>query len=224
MEIIDFHTHLVPANQLNPHMTEFFKETNPEFIVRVSDFDDPKVTVELFKNQGIKYAVVLAEEAPATTYNVPTEQVLEYCRGQDMLIPFASINPNSYPEPAKRLTEYVTEHGARGLKLLPSYQFYYLNEASLYSLFARAQELKVPVLIHIGSSMLKGTRMRYCDPMQLADIAGMTSAFSSPVFIKISIWSYLDSRLRTCLITSLNLTKTVKRLYSAQTGLPYLAI
>ncbi len=171
MEIIDFHTHLVPANQLNPHMTEFFKETNPEFIVRVSDFDDPKVTVELFKNQGIKYAVVLAEEAPATTYNVPTEQVLEYCRGQDMLIPFASINPNSYPEPAKRLTEYVTEHGARGLKLLPSYQFYYLNEASLYSLFARAQELKIPVLIHIGSSMFKGTRMRYCDPMQLDDIA-----------------------------------------------------
>ncbi len=171
MDIIDFHTHLIPAKELNPHMTEFFKGTNPEFITMAKNYEDPRVTAELFKSQGIKYAVVLAEEAPATTYNVPSERVLEYCRGQDIFIPFASVNPNSYPEPATRLTEYVVEHGARGLKLLPSYQFYYLNEVRLYSLYARAQELKIPVMIHIGSSMFRGTRLRYCDPIQLDDIA-----------------------------------------------------
>ena len=63
------------------------------------------------------------------------------------------------------------DHGARGLKLLPSYQFFYLNEVRLYSLYARAQQLKIPVMIHIGSSMFRGTRLRYCDPIQLDDIA-----------------------------------------------------
>ncbi|MFC1979267.1 amidohydrolase family protein [Chloroflexota bacterium] len=171
MEVIDFHTHLVPAKELNPHMTEFFKDANPEFLTRVEDFEDPRISVELFKSQGVKYAIVLAEEAPATSYNVSNEEILEYCRSQDMLIPFASVNPNSYAEPVERLTVYVKEYGARGLKLLPSYQFYYLNEPRLYPLYARAQELKIPVLIHVGSSMFKGTRLRYCDPIYLDDIA-----------------------------------------------------
>ncbi len=171
MEVIDFHTHLVPVKKLNPRLTEFYESTNPEFLAKVGDFENPGIAVELFRSQGLKYAVVLAEEAPATTYNASNEEVLEYCRGQDMLIPFASVNPNLYPEPVQRLTAYVTEYGARGLKLLPSYQFYYLDEPRLYPLYARAQELKIPVLIHIGSSMFKGTRLRYCDPIYLDDIA-----------------------------------------------------
>jgi len=169
--IIDFHTHLVPARELNPHMTEFFKQANPKFLARAGEFENSHATAELFKSQGIKYAVVLAEEAPATSYNVSNEEVFEYCRGDEIFIPFASVNPNSYSEPVVRLTSYVKEHGAKGLKLLPSYQFYYLNEARLYPLYARAQELKIPVMIHIGSSMFRGTRLRYCDPIYLDDVA-----------------------------------------------------
>ncbi len=171
MEIIDFHTHFVPTSELNPHMTKFFEGTNPKFLTEAHKFEDSRVTAELFKSQGIKYAVVLAEESPAITYNLSNEDLFEHCRGQDIFIPFTSVNPNSYSEPVERLTKYVKEYGARGLKLLPSYQFFYLNEIRLYSLYARAQELKIPVMIHIGSSMFRGTRMKYCDPMQLDDIA-----------------------------------------------------
>jgi len=171
MEVIDFHTHLVTAEDLNSTLIEFYKTTNPEMLTRIDNFKDPRVTVEFLKKQGVKYAVVLAEYAPATTYCVSTERVIEYCRGQDMLIPFANINPNIHRELAKKLEEYVTELGVKGLKLLPSYQFFYLNEARIYPIYAKAEELKIPVLIHIGSSTFKGTRMKYCDPIQLDDIA-----------------------------------------------------
>ena len=152
-------------------MTEFFGDTNNDFIARAGEFDDPCVTVELFRNEGIKYAVVLGEESPATTYSVSPEGLLAYCRGQDMLLPFVNINPNIHPEPADRLTEYVTEHGARGLKLLPSYQFFYLNEGRIYALYAKAQQLKIPVMIHIGSSMFRGTKLKYCDPVLVDEVA-----------------------------------------------------
>jgi len=171
MEIIDFHTHFVPASELNPHMTKFFEYANPEFLTKARELEDSRVAAELFKSQGIKYSVVLAEESPAITYNLSNEDLFEHCRGQDMFIPFTSVNPNSYSEPVKRLTSYVKEYGARGLKLLPSYQFYYLNEARVYPLYARAQELKIPVMIHIGSSMFLGTRLRYCNPIYLDDVA-----------------------------------------------------
>ena len=171
MEVIDFHTHLVPSNKLNPTLIEFYSTTNPEFFARIDDFNNPRVTVEFLKKQGVKYAVVLPEYAPATTYSLSTEEVVEYCRGQDMLIPFASINPNTHPEPAKKLEEYVKEQGVKGLKLLPSYQFFYPNEVRLYPIYVKAEELKIPVLLHIGSSTFKGTRMKYCDPIHLDDIA-----------------------------------------------------
>jgi len=171
MQVIDFHTHLVTPDVLTPALIEFYKTTNPELLARLDDFRDSRVAVEFFREQGVKYAVVLAEYAPATTYCLPTERVIEYCKGQDMLIPFANVNPNLYPEPARKLEEYVKEQGVKGLKLLPSYQFFYLSEARLHPLYAKAQELKVPVLIHIGSSIFRGTRMKYCDPIQLDDIA-----------------------------------------------------
>jgi len=171
MQVIDFHTHLVTSEDLNPTLIQFYKATNPELFARMDDFRDPQVTVEFLKNEGVKYAVVLAEYAPATTYALSTEKVVEYCKGQDMLIPFASINPNIHPEPAKKLEEYVKEQGVKGLKLLPSYQFFYPSETRIYPIYAKAQELNIPVLFHIGSSTFRGTRLKYCDPIYLDDIA-----------------------------------------------------
>ncbi|MGB9628167.1 MAG: amidohydrolase family protein, partial [Thermodesulfobacteriota bacterium] len=70
----------------------------------------------------------------------------------------------------EKLEDYVRE-GARGLKLHPSYQFYYPNEARLYPLYSKAQELRIPVIFHIGTSIFKGTRLKYCDPIYLDDVA-----------------------------------------------------
>jgi len=172
MEIIDFHTHWFKRELVNPTLIEFLQVNNPAFLQRIDDFSsNPLVAVNYFKSQGVKYAVVLPEYAPATSALVPTEAVVEYCQGEDMLIPFASVNPNTDPEPATKLEHYVKECGVKGLKLLPSYQFFYPNEARLYPIYAKAQELNIPVIFHVGSSRFKGTRMKYCDPIYLDDIA-----------------------------------------------------
>ena len=172
MEIIDFHTHVFKREMLNPTLIEFLKTTNPDFYVNMDELSEkPLLTVNYLKSQGVKYAVVLPEYAPATSAFVPTEAVIEYCHDQDMLIPFASLNPNTHPDPAAKLEYYVRDHGVKGLKLLPSYQLFYPNEARVYPIYAKAQELDIPIIFHVGSSRLKGTRMKYCDPIYLDDVA-----------------------------------------------------
>ena len=172
MEIIDFHTHYVRKELLNPTWLSFLESINPEFFAKMDDFvKNPDLFIAYLKTQGVRYAVVLPECAPATSGFVPTEDVIQYCRGQEMLIPFTSLNPNVQLDLAATLQFYVKDCGAKGLKLHPSYQFFYPNEARLYPLYAKAQELRIPVIFHIGSSIFKGTRLKYCDPIYLDDIA-----------------------------------------------------
>ncbi len=172
MEIIDFHTHYVRKELLNPTWLTFLESINPEFFAKMDDFSkNPDLFVTYLKTQGVRYAVVLAECAPATSGFVPTEDVIQYCRGREMLIPFTSMNPNVHSDLAVKLQSEVENYGIKGLKLHPSYQFFYPNEARLYPLYAKAQELGIPIIFHIGSSIFKGTRLKYCDPIYLDDLA-----------------------------------------------------
>ena len=172
MEIIDFHTHFVRKELLNPTWLSFLESVNPEFFAKMDDFSkNPDPLITYLKTQGVRYAVVLPECAPATSGFVPTEEVIQYCRGQEMLIPFTSMNPNLHSDLAVKLQSYVENCGIKGLKLHPSYQFFYPNEARLYPLYAKAQELRIPIIFHIGSSVFKGTRLKYCDPIYLDDVA-----------------------------------------------------
>ncbi len=172
MEVIDFHTHYVRKEFLNPTWLNYLESINPEFYEKADDFSsDPELFISYLDTQGVRYAVVLAECAPATSGDVPPEEVIEYCRGQERLIPFTSLNPNVQPDLPAKLESHVKEGGVRGLKLHPSYQFFYPNEARLYPLYAKAQELRVPIIYHVGTSIFKGTRLKYCDPIHLDDVA-----------------------------------------------------
>jgi hypothetical protein len=172
MDVIDFHTHYVRKEFLNSTWRNYLESLNPEFYARIEEFSHrPELVVSHLKSQGVRYAVVLAEVAPATSANIPTEVVIEFCRGQEMLIPFTSINPNIHEDMVERLEDQVKNGRVRGIKFLPSYQFFYPNEARLYPLYHKAQELGIPVLYHIGTSIFKGTRLKYCDPIHLDDVA-----------------------------------------------------
>ncbi len=41
----------------------------------------------------------------------------------------------------------------------------------MYPLYAKAQELGIPMLVHTGSSVFKGARIKYGDPLHLDDVA-----------------------------------------------------
>jgi predicted TIM-barrel fold metal-dependent hydrolase len=171
VSIIDFHTHPYRPAELSPATRDFVRGISPAVQEHGDRLTDPVYAAELLRADGVDAAVVLPEHCPATSGNVRTETVLEHCAAvPDFYLPFASVDVNTDPDPAALLAGYIGA-GVRGLKLYPSYQFYYLDDPRLYPLYEQCQSHGLPVLIHIGSSVIPGTRVRYCDPLRLDDVA-----------------------------------------------------
>jgi predicted TIM-barrel fold metal-dependent hydrolase len=171
MRVIDFHTHPYRPAELAPATWEWVRSISPAIAEHGDRLADPHYMADLLRAQGVERAVVLAEHCPATSGNVRTETVLEICAAEpDFFLPFASVDINTDRDPSDLLRRYV-DAGVRGLKLYPSYQFYYANDVRLYTLYEICAAAGIPVLMHIGSSVIPGTRIKYCDPIHIDDIA-----------------------------------------------------
>jgi predicted TIM-barrel fold metal-dependent hydrolase len=121
--------------------------------------------------QGVDYAVALAEYNPMVTGVCSNERVGEFCRASERLIPFANINPFMTPNAVEELNRCVNEFGCKGLKLYPTYQHFYPNDNRLFPLYGRAQELGIPIMFHTGSSVFPNALLKYGDPLALDEVA-----------------------------------------------------
>ena len=127
--------------------------------------------VKFLNEQGVDYGVLLAEDSPITGNFCPNEQVAEYCKGADNLIPFASVNPYLCASPAKELEHCICNQGFKGVKLYPTYNYFYPNDPRLYPFYEKARELNIPLMIHTGSSVFPAARLKYGDPLYIDDLA-----------------------------------------------------
>jgi predicted TIM-barrel fold metal-dependent hydrolase len=169
--LIDFHTHPWRPAELAPATASFIRSISPAVAEHGDRLTDIRFAANELRSQGVSHAVLLPEHCPATSGNVRTETVLDLARDSDgFFLPFASVDPVSDTEPAALLESYV-DRGVRGLKLYPSYQFYYPNDRCVYPLYEICAAHGIPVLLHIGSSVIPGTRLKYCDPIHLDDVA-----------------------------------------------------
>ena len=172
MPVIDFHIHIAQPEHYHPWVIEWMQTlVKEDFLEYLRRHLSPEGLREILRESGVDYAVVLAEVSPITTGVTTNEYVAEFCRGSDRLIPFANINPFTVARPAQELERCVKELGFRGLKLYPTYQYFYPNDPLLYPVYAKAQELGIPVMFHTGSSVFRGSRLKYGDPLYLDDVA-----------------------------------------------------
>jgi predicted TIM-barrel fold metal-dependent hydrolase len=173
MPIVDFHLHAYdsPISGPAPFIQFMERQTGRSFAEFIAEHSTTESYLSLLDQNGIDYGVVLAEMAPITSVVGSNELVTRLCQGSPRLIPFAAINPFLTANPARELTRLVTEHGFRGLKLYPTYQYFYPNDALLYPLYAKAEELGVPTMWHTGSSVFPASRLKYGDPLYLDDVA-----------------------------------------------------
>ncbi|UCG70409.1 MAG: amidohydrolase [Thermoplasmata archaeon] len=169
--IIDFHIHIGLREHWHPWVNEHFKGTNPELYENFDKIMNPEGLEQHLRAQGVDYAIILAENSPITTGVVSNEYVHDFCKGRKMFIPFASIDPKTEKEPGKELRTQVEERGFKGLKLYPTYQQYHPNDEIVYPLYKEAQSLDIPVMVHIGSSIFKGSRLKFGNPLLLDDVA-----------------------------------------------------
>lgn len=91
----------------------------------------------------------------------------------DKFIGFASVNP-AYKGPKAAVAELeraVKELGLSGLKLYPMYQHWSPNDRELgFPVFAKAQELNIPVTVHQAGSTRIDAKMELARPALLDEV------------------------------------------------------
>ncbi|MFB0566692.1 MAG: amidohydrolase family protein [Candidatus Aminicenantaceae bacterium] len=170
LKVIDFHVHVGLKEHWHEWVHDYQKSAQTEFYTRYEEMTNPEGFASYLKSHDIEKAVILAEICPITTGVVSNEFVLEFSKNYDIYIPFCTINPYSVSHPVHEFKKYI-EQGAKGLKLYPSYNHYFPNERRMYPVYSEAQEKRLPVLIHTGSSIFKGSKIKYADPIYLDDVA-----------------------------------------------------
>lgn len=172
--IIDFHAHLTDYENFQESAYDWFLrpfDSLEEYKKFSAFYTDPDNFVKLLKENGVDYAVILAEYAPLTTGIITNEKVKKFCQGKEELIPFCSLNPYLIGDLGKNLEELCQNHGFKGIKLYPTYNYFYPNDHKLYPIYEMAQSLDIPVLFHTGSSIFKNSRIKYGNPLFFDDVA-----------------------------------------------------
>lgn len=115
--------------------------------------------------------VVFGIQAKATGIWVPNELIADYVsKHPDKLEGWASVDPNER-DCVEQLEHCVNDLGLRGLKVGPVYQHFDPQDPKFWPLFAKAEELGIPVMWHQGTTFPSKARLKWAHPLQLEDIA-----------------------------------------------------
>ncbi len=121
--------------------------------------------------QHAERTVVLAFRSRALGIDASNEYVARYVRQHpDRLIGFACVDPND-ADAVDEFEHCVRNLGMRGLKLAPIYQHFDPSERRFFPLYAKANELGVPILWHMGATVLRRAPLKVSHPILLQDVA-----------------------------------------------------
>jgi uncharacterized protein len=177
---IDIHTH-ANLSQRQPRdpctmimdeaMAKYFKSRVPPTIPEVAQYyRERKMAAVIFH---------VDSEAELGHQRIANEEVAEVAaEHNDVLIPFASIDPAKGKMGAREARRLIKDYGVRGFKFHPSTQGFYPNDPKAYVLYEAIAEAKLPALFHSGQTGVgarmrggMGVRLKYSNPMFLDDVA-----------------------------------------------------
>ncbi len=106
---------------------------------------------------------------PIRPMNERVAKLLESYPGR--LIGFAGFDPNTGEESVREIEYAVKDLGFSGVKTVASFVGLDINDKTFYPSYAKAQELNVPILVHTGSAILEGVRVKHVHPQMIDDVA-----------------------------------------------------
>lgn len=184
--IIDYHAHLLNEDLPNPRYWEGYVKfaaavaNRPEERIwnRIKDTWDLSggLVVKDMDEAGIDKSVIslcdfgLCTEIGEGKYNIEEQNRLYAdvaAKYPDRLIAFFGIDPRR-PRAHRLFEKGVKEWGMKGLKLLPPTGFF-PNDKQVYPLYAKAEDLGVPVLVHTGPETIP-LLSRYGQPLYLDEV------------------------------------------------------
>ena len=140
----------------------------------------PGQTAAYFRERKIGAVIFPVDTERETGFHrYSNEEVAEICaENDDILIPFASIDPWKGKMAAREARRLIRDFGVRGFKVHPTMQGFWPNDRMAYPFYEVLEEEGVITLFHtgqtgVGSGMRggMGMRLKYSHPMSIDDVA-----------------------------------------------------
>jgi len=177
VQVTDAHIHVQPWWEMNAGILEVMSRSRDDLDELQKIMKSPAHLLRRLDEDGIARAVLV--NYPSTIMGFSqrvNDYVAEYCAAApDRLIPMGGVHPHITTDPAAEVRR-AAELGVRALKLHPPHMAIAANAYldgldSLRAIYDEAQRLRLPVMIHTGTSVFPGARSRLGDPMAVDDVA-----------------------------------------------------
>jgi uncharacterized protein len=176
--IIDIHIHIQPLEMFKPHALALIQRGRRDYEQVVEYSANPASFLKFLDQAGVERAGLINYVSPDVIGFTPevNDWIARYCAAQpERLIAFGSVHPK-FAHDAAAETDRLAEIGIRALKLHPAHQQFAPNAyrdglGPLAAIYERAQALRLPVMIHTGTSIFPGARNVYAQPILADDVA-----------------------------------------------------
>lgn len=179
-EVFDAHIHVQPWSMLRPEIGAQMRARRQDLARIDQVLADPHALLALLDEEGIDAATLVNYVAPEVMGFTPevNDWVARYCRGHEKrLFPIGAVHPRLTRDPAGDVDRLI-DMGIRGLKIHPPHMLFAANAyregverlPALAAIYARCEERGLPVIVHTGTSIFKGARNVYADPIALDDV------------------------------------------------------
>lgn len=178
-KVIDIHVHMQPLEMMKADCVAVIRSETRDFAQVQELSRDPAKFVAHLDREGIERAGII-NYVSAVVMGF-TEEVNDWAAAyardfRDRLIPFGSLDPNTVKDAAASTERIINELKLPALKLHPPHQLFYPNQyrdglKSLEVIYRLAEQARLPVMIHTGTSVFPGARNKYADPIYVDDVA-----------------------------------------------------
>lgn len=178
MKVTDAHIHIQPWWHMRAEMLDVFVKGRTDLDELQKIMKSPEHLLRRLDQDGIERAVLVnypSQDLMGFDHRV-NEYVARYCdAAPDRLFPMGGVHPR-FTDDAAAEVRRAAELGVRALKIHPPHMQIepnaYLHGCEpLRAIYEEAQRLRLPVLIHTGTSIFPGARSRTGEPIAVDDVA-----------------------------------------------------
>ena len=178
--VTDVHVHIQPFEMLKQEILESMRREKQDFdfLVRISK--NPTTFLALLDEVGVERACLINYVAPEVMgyTDKVNDYVVAYAKAnRERLIPFGSIHPTLTSNPNEAIRMLIRDDRIGGIKIHPPHQLVDANAytdgtmPALRRLYEEAEDARIPVMIHTGTSIFPGARAKFGNPLAADDVA-----------------------------------------------------
>jgi predicted TIM-barrel fold metal-dependent hydrolase len=181
LKAIDVHVHAEVSchDPEDPVMAEFFDAASAYF---KAPRERPKIPeiIELYREAQIGFCLFTVDaESGMGAKRVSNYEIAEYAaKNDDIVIPFASIDPHKGKLGAREARDLIENAGVKGFKFHHIAMNCHPADPMGYPIYEVINAYKLPVIFHTGHSGMGtgmrgggGMRLKYGEPMLVDDVA-----------------------------------------------------